>query len=255
MPTFDLGPLSIQVWGLFVALGMLVALLISIGRAKRLKGSNKDKVTSENLYDLFIIVFIFGIIGARVVYSLEHFDKFFGEGGGIMELINISKGGLSLYGGLILAIIAALIYIKLKKQHFWQAADIIAPGFALGIGIARIGDYLMGNHIGERTKFFLGTYYEGDLRHSPSLYSAIIGFLIFIVLILLWPFIKNKEGVTAYFFIILYAASRFLVDFTRSSDIIGVSDPRFYNLTLSQWISAGLFVIFVPLLVLKLKKK
>lgn len=255
MPTFDLGPLSIQVWGLFVAIGMLIALLISIGRAKRLKGSNKDKLTSENLYDLFIVVFIFGLIGSRLVYAFEHFNMFFGEDGGIAELVNITKGGLNLYGGLIFAVIAALIYLKIKKLHFWQAADIMAPGLALGIGIGRIGDYLMGNHIGARTKFFLGTYYEGDLRHSTSLYSTITCLFIFIVLILLWPFIKNKEGITAYLFIVLYAVSRFLLDFTRSADIIGISDPRFYNLTLSQWISAALFVIFVPILVLKLKRK
>jgi len=251
MPTFDLGPLSIQVWGLFVALGMLIALLVSIGRAKRLKGAKSHKITSENLYDIFIVVFIFGLLGSRLVFILEHLS----EGFAFTDFINITKGGLSLYGGLIFAVIAVLIYLKIKKLHFWQASDVIAPGLALGIGIGRIGDYLMGNHIGARTDFFLGTYFQGDLRHSPSLYSAITGFLLFIVLILLWPFIKRKEGSTAYLFIVLYAGARFLMDFTRSADIIGVSDPRFFNLTLSQWISALLFVIFVPLLVLKLKKK
>jgi phosphatidylglycerol:prolipoprotein diacylglycerol transferase len=254
MPTIDLGPLSIQIWGLFVAVGMLVGLLLSIGRTKKLKGAKAHKLTSENLYDLFIIVFIFGLIGARIVYALEHFNTFFAEGG-IAELINITKGGLSLYGGLIFAALAALIYVKIKKLHFWQAADIAAPGVALGIAIGRIGDYLMGNHIGAKTDFFLGTYYQGDLRHSSSLYHAISGFVIFIIIILFWPFIKRKEGVTAYLFITLYALTRFLLDFTRSADIIGISDPRFYNLTLSQWISALLFVIFLPLLVLKIKKK
>jgi len=253
MPTFDLGPLSIQVWGLMVALGMLTALLISIGRTKRLKGAKKDKIKSENLYDLFIIVFIFGLIGARLVYALEHYSLFFTDGP--FDLINITKGGLSLYGGVLFGAIATLAYIKLKKLSFWQTADIVAPGLALGIGIGRIGDYLMGNHVGGRTDFFLGTYFQGDLRHSPSLYSAIIGFLIFIVLILMWPFIKNKKGATASLFIVLYSVTRFLIDFTRSADIVGVSDPRFYSLTLSQWISAALFVIFVPLLVLKIKKK
>lgn len=252
MATFDVfGMFSVQIWGLLVALGMLVALLISLGRAKRMKGPDKEKITSENLYDIFIIVFISSIIGSRLVFALEHLSEFTG----IFDLVNFTKGGLSLYGGFLFGVFAAYIYLKMKKLSFWKTADIVAPGLALGIGIGRIGDYLIGNHIGARTDFFLGTYFNGDLRHSPALYSSILAFIVFVILILVWPFFKNKEGLTAYLSIVLYSGLRFLLDFTRSADIVGVSDPRFYHLTLSQWISLVLFVIFVPLFFLKLKKK
>lgn len=249
----DLGFFSIQIWGLMVAVGMLVALLISIGRSKRNKGkAKKGDITSENLFDLFIIVFIFGLIGARLVYGLEHSEIFLGDP---YKFVDITVGGLNLYGGIFLAAFVSLLYFKFKKLSFWQGFDIIAPGLALGIGIGRVGDYLVGNHIGARTKFFLGSNYEGDLRHSPSLYFAISNFVIFIILLLAWPFIKRKEGLTAYLFIVLFSVMRFLLEFTRAADIETLSDPRFASLTLSQWFSLVLFVIFLPLLILKFKSK
>lgn len=244
LTAIPVGPVKIQVWGLLVALGMLAALLFTLREAKR------KKMKTENFIDLFIISFIASIIGSRLLYVVLFWDTYKDN---LWKIVQINEGGLVFLGGVLLVIAAMLAYTNLKKLKFWKVADTIAPGFALGIGIGRLGCYLIGDHIGSRTNFFLGSYYNGDLRHEPALYLSINGFLLFIFLFLLRPFVKT-EGVMAYIFIVWYSASRFLLDFTRAADIEGLSDPRYYSLTISQWMSLVLFIIFLPLLIHKLAR-
>ena len=243
LTVISIGPVHIQVWGLLVALGMLAGLLFTLHEAK------KKKMNTDNFIDMFILVFIGSIIGSRLMYIALFWDNYKNN---LWSIISINEGGLVFVGGAFLASLAILIYTKFKKLSFWKVADTIVPGFALGLGIGRIGCYLIGDHIGARTNFFLGSYYEGDLRHETSLYLSINGFVLFFVLWLLAPFLRRKEGALAYIFMVWYAISRFLLDFTRAADIEGISDPRFWSLTSSQWFCVVLALIFVPLLVKKL---
>lgn len=246
LTTLNIGPVAIQLWGLLVAVGLLFALLLAVKEAKI------RKIDSENFFDLFIIVFVSGLIGARLFYCIEHYNEFLTDP---FKIINILEGGLNFYGGFLLAALASYLYVRYKKLSFWKTADVIAPGLALAIGIGRIGDYLAGTHIGSRTKFFLGSYYNGDLRHEPSLYLIINAFILFIALSLIKPFVRKKEGVLAYVFVVWYAISRLILDFTRSADLITLSEPRYFFLTLSQWISVALLAVFIPLLIVRLKTK
>lgn len=241
--TIPVGPVDIQVWGLLVALGMLIGLLYTLRAAK------KRKMNTENFIDIFIIVFVASIIGSRLLYVAEFWEQYANNP---MAIIKIQQGNLTFLGGFFLSLLFVYIYTKLKKLSFWKLSDIIAPGLAIAIAIGRMGCYLVGQHIGARTNFLLGSYYNGDLRHEPSLYLSISALVLFFVLVLLKPFLIKKEGVLAYIFIVWYSVSRFLLDFTRAADIETLSDPRYYGLTLSQWVTLVLFIIFTPLLVRKL---
>jgi len=243
LTVISFGPVNIQVWGLLVALGMLAGLLFSLHEAK------KKKMNTDNFIDMFILVFIGSIIGSRLLYVAQFWDNYKNN---LWSIVNVNEGGLVFLGGVILAILLILIYTRFKKLPFWKVGDTVVPGFALGLGVGRIGCYLIGDHIGARTDFFLGSYYQGDLRHEPSLYLSINGFILFFVLMLLAPFLRRKEGALSYVFFVWYAVSRFLLDFTRAADIEGISDPRYWNLTFSQWLCVVVFLIFAPLLVKKL---
>jgi prolipoprotein diacylglyceryl transferase len=242
--TIGVGPVNIQIWGLLVAIGMLFALLLALREAK------KKKMVSEHFIDMFIIIFVTAIIGARLLYVAEYWEMFSSDLSGIVKL---NHGGLVFIGGFFFASLALLAYTKLKKLSFWKVTDTIAPGLALALAIGRIGDYLIGSHIGSRTDFPLGSYYEGDLRHEPSLYLTINALILFLFLILVKPFIK-KEGLISYIFVVWCAVARFFIDFTRASDLDKLSDPRYSGLTLTQWVCVVAFVIFVPLLSLKIAK-
>ncbi len=242
--TIGVGPVNIQIWGLLVALGMLLGLLLTLREAK------KRKMNSEHFIDMFIIIFITAIIGARLAYIAQYWEMFSED---LSTVIKLNHGGLVFIGGFFLASLAIFAYTKLKKLSFWKVTDIMTPGIAIAMAIGRVGDYLIGSHIGGRTNFFLGSYYQGDLRHEPSLYLAINAFILFIFLILVKPFIK-KEGLMSYIFIVWYAVTRFVLDFARAADLDALSEPRYAALTLTQWVCIGLFIIFVPLLSLKIAK-
>jgi phosphatidylglycerol:prolipoprotein diacylglycerol transferase len=241
-----IGPLQIQIWGLLVAIGMLFGLLLTVREAKR------KKLKAEHFIDIFIIVFLAGIIGSRLLNLVEYWNEYSVDP---WRIVQIQHGGLTFFGGALLAFVAVYVYTKLKKLKFWKTIDTLTPGAALAMVIGSIGGYLVGDHIGARTTFPLGSYYNGDLRHVPSLYMAISLLLLFGFLYLMRHFVEKKEGVLGYIFIIWYSVSRFLLDFTRAADLDSISDPRFIGLTLSQIISIVLVVVFVPALVYKLSKK
>lgn len=254
----SIGEYQIQIWGLLVALGMLAALLFTLREAK------KRKMNGDNFVDLFIIIFITGMLGAKLLHVLEFWPNYAEKLSGPVQvseaetskfMMLIGEGGFVLFGGIFLAVLGVYLFTKIKKLSFWKVADAMTPGIAIGLTIGRIGAYLMGDHIGSKTSFFLGSYYNGDLRHEPSLYLAISAFLMFIALILIAPFIRKKEGALAYLMIIWYSVTRFLLDFTRAADIDMISDPRYFGLTLSQIVCIILFAIFTPLLVRKMKCK
>jgi phosphatidylglycerol:prolipoprotein diacylglycerol transferase len=95
----------------------------------------------ERMQDLGLVLFLCGIIGARVTYMIQYhvpFHKFF----------NIWEGGIVLYGSIVGGFVGYwLFYFLVLKRlgiRTWQLADALAPALALGIGIGRVGCLLNG---------------------------------------------------------------------------------------------------------------
>lgn len=229
-----IGPMHIQAWGLLVALGMLVGLFLSIKEAK------KKGLKADHFYDMFIIAVITSMIGSRLMYVVLYWNDFKDN---LADIFKIWEGGLVFIGGFFAAILGIYIYIKSKKLRFWEIADIMAPGMAIGYAIGRQGCFLIGDHVGEPIeRFGIGSYFNGEdfLRHEVSLYLSLGALLIFFILL----FLKNKikiAGGLAFVFLGLYSVMRFLVDFLRASDLEGFSDPRYFGLTISQWFCIAIF--------------
>ncbi|HCW32827.1 MAG: prolipoprotein diacylglyceryl transferase [Candidatus Peregrinibacteria bacterium GW2011_GWE2_39_6] len=234
--TIPLGPIPIQAWGLMVALGMLVGLWVA------LKEADRRKIKREIILDLFIWIVLSSMIGGRLMYVALFWSDFSGD---LVKIVKIWEGGMIFYGGIFAAILAVLIYLRKKKISFWKVADILSPGFAIGIFLGRIGCYLIGDHIGKIMghPWFWGAVIPGDdrLRHEPSLYLSLNGLLMFAVLWSLRKRLTKPSQLTMVLFI-WYGISRFILDFFRANDLPGnLSDPRFWGLTISQWVSLGLF--------------
>ncbi|MBU1993046.1 prolipoprotein diacylglyceryl transferase [Patescibacteria group bacterium] len=240
----DLGLVHIHIWGLMVALGLLAGLLVTLKLAK------KYKISEVHVYDIFLLLFASSMIGARFLYVLLEWDYFEDN---LVDIFKVWDGGMVFYGGFLAAVLVIWLYLKKKKIDFWKVTDMMAPGMALGLGIGRIGCYLIGDHLGAKTSFFLGSMFKGELRHEPALYLSVNGFILFVVLWILKDKLK-ETGALTYVFLILYGIVRFFLDFTRATDLPGLSDPRFFSLTISQWISILLVITFVPLFVKKLRK-
>jgi phosphatidylglycerol:prolipoprotein diacylglycerol transferase len=217
-----IGPLAIRTYGFLLALAFVSGIWFSARRAK------KSGLGIDWIPDLSLIILISAIIGSRFFYVIYHLDEFQGR---ILDMINpiqstgeIGIGGLSMFGGLVLAIVCGIVYVHIKKLNVWRIADMVAPSIMLGLGIARIGCFLNGCCFGLPSESCLAVvfpynspagYIYPDTSIFPiQLVASLGGFLIFGLLLLLERF-KSFDGFTFWLMLMLYSTARFAIDFFR----------------------------------------
>ena len=262
-PTLELGPLSISPHGIGIAVGFLLGAQLMARRARRFNGPPEPDIWNALFYAL-----IGAIVGARVGYVIGHISQVTDGGDDIVGIFKIWEGGISLIGGITGAVLFALPYVLKKKMGFWRTLDLAAPGLALGIVIGRIGDLVIGDHLGEPTAFALGWRCAGEGSKAPldgDLYlqalasgappslgcydlvlhqTALYDLLSTAVLlgVLLWIGRKVRPtGLLILVFTIWYATMRVITDFLRV-------DKTYFGLTGSQLMSIAVGVIGVYLI-------
>ena len=127
--------ITIHTYGVMLALGFLLAILVAIREARRV-GLDPNRVM-----DLAFYFFIAGMLGSRLFYVLGHWDDFRNHP---MEMIMFWRGGLVFYGGLIFAFIVGVWYIRKHRLSFPRLADLIAPSIAIGQTLGRLGCFSAG---------------------------------------------------------------------------------------------------------------
>jgi phosphatidylglycerol:prolipoprotein diacylglycerol transferase len=243
----ELGRFSVYSYGFMLALSFFIGILIAGARAER-RGISK-----EIIYDLSIVLILAAVIGSRTLYIITHHDRY----DSIIDIIALWQGGATYYGGLVLAVAGACIFLRIKKVPFFRIADICAPSIALGVFITRIGCFLSGCCFGRPTESPLGLVFPpscpaghtftGLHLHPTQLYASGAGLVIFITLTLLSRR-KTFDGYIFGFFCIMYGAARFSVDFYRyyesyASSFIG-------HMTISQVLSVFLMLFGFLMLVI-----
>ena len=147
-----IGPVALQVWGFFVALGMILSVVLIQREAK------KRLLNAEPLLDLALKMIFFGVVGARLFHVFFYEPTFFTAHPA--EIIAIWHGGLSSFGGLVGAMLAFVIAIKRKKiqtQFLTIYGNIIAYSALFGWMVGRIGCLMIHDHLGK----------ESEMRHKP----------------------------------------------------------------------------------------
>ncbi|MEW6535767.1 MAG: prolipoprotein diacylglyceryl transferase [Candidatus Auribacterota bacterium] len=132
---FQLGGITIYSYGLMVAIGFIIGIYFGVRRA-RLLGENP-----QNILDMCLTIMIASIAGARLCYVLTNIDYYRDH---IIEIFFLQKGGLVFYGGVLSAVIASLIFLKIKKLNIWLYFDILSPSLAIGHALGRVGCFLNG---------------------------------------------------------------------------------------------------------------
>ena len=241
---FSIGSFHLYTYGLFVALGLLAATWVS----KKLAAPHD--ISPETITNLFIIILISAIAGARILYVLIQWDTYKNN---LVEIFKIWNGGLVFFGGFLAASAATIIYLKMTRLDIWKVADILSPGIALGHAVGRIGCFFAGCcygkacHLPFAVKF---THPEslapiGVYLHPTQIYSVFSNLGLFFIL--LWIQIKKKEvaGMTFLSYLMLYSLFRSIIEFFRG-DFRG--DFFFEFISLSQGI--GFFVSLVAVILL-----
>jgi phosphatidylglycerol---prolipoprotein diacylglyceryl transferase len=242
----ELGPVTVYTYGVLLAAAYLLGLKLAMTRAKA-RGLDHTRIL-----DLGIYIIISALIGAKLLLLITDFHTYTSDPRALLDLLR--EGGV-FYGGLILAVTVALLYIRRVGLPLWTTTDVFAPGIALGHVVGRFGCFFAGCCWGKPTTvpwaitftdpfaaLNTGTPLNVPL-HPTQLYEAGAEALILLVLLATESRGHRFHGRTFWLYMLLYAVSRFVIEFFRD-------DPRghVFMFSTSQFIS----LILAPLSVVML---
>ncbi len=229
-----IGPFTIYAYGLMLVLAFFVSSYLASLQAK------KEGFDPDLIFNLFFLVFISGIIGARAFYVLNDLSSYLRNP---LEIIMLQHGGLAWFGGVIFGSLVAILFIKKNKLGLFRILDLLVPFIALGQAIGRIGCLLNGCCFGRVSA--LGIYFKvfDQVLIPTQLYSSLFLLLIFFIL----RFIQDRKhlpGTILCAYLFLYSVKRFFIEYFRDDS------PRlFYGLTIFQLLSLAMFVVSLLLLI------
>ncbi len=184
---FSIGPLDIYAWGIFAALGFIIASFI-IWRYGR-----DERLVEEKVLDSIMMVVGYAFVGARFLYMVMHFGEFSPN---VLRFFLLWKfPGLSLVGGIALGLFGLLVASRKKKLVFWQLADYFMIGSTALISFGALGGLFDGSEIGIVTHLPIGIFFAGypDRRHPIGLYEAVWGISLYVFLVILKQRMDRKR--------------------------------------------------------------
>ena len=214
---FGIEGLNIAWYAIIVTSGIVAGILLGGFLAK------KKGYTFEMLIDLMLLALPLAIIFARLYYVVFEWERYAGD---FMKIIAIWEGGLAIYGGVIGALLAALIFSKWKKVPFGDILDIGAPGLILGQAIGRWGNFVnqeaFGNVITNPSMqwFPYGVYIErlGEWHQATFFYESAWNLIVLAVLLWYWKRAKHKGNVFV-MYLVMYGIGRFFIEGLRTDSL------------------------------------
>ena len=244
----DTGSFFLPAYGVLVALAFLAAIWIT-GRLARTVGLSADKVTNLAIYCALA-----GMVGAKLLMFAFDWRMYAANPSELFALSTLQAAGVY-QGGLILAIVIAVWYMRSAGLPALLTMDVFAPGIAIGHAIGRLGCFAAGCCWGQECDLPWGvTFTNPDANaltgvplnislHPTQLYESGTEALIFAFL--WWYFHRpHRTGSVIGWYLILYSVARIAVEFLRHHDQGLIS-----GLSLTQWISMATFAAGVVLLI------
>lgn len=243
---------TIAYYGVIIALGMLSGLCLVRWQAKR---TNQDPA----LYmDYAIWGILFALVGARAYYVIFSWDSYKDN---LLQIFNTRAGGMAIYGGVIGAVLTAILFCRRRKYRFLLFADTAVVGLVLGQLIGRYGNFINREAFGEYTDSFFAmrlkvsqvssaniteTMYEHMTNmdgvayiqvHPTFLYESLWN-LALLILMLLYTKHKKREGEIFLLYLAGYGIGRLWIEGLRTDQLqIGNT-----GIAVSQILSALLVV-------------
>src|SRR3982751_366905 len=244
---FELGAITVYTYGVLLAAAYLLGLKLAMNRAKT-RGLDANRVL-----DLGIYIIIAALIGAKLLLLVTDFRTFSSNP---RELLTLARSGGVFYGGLILAVAVALVYIRKIGLPLWTTCDVFAPGIAVGHVVGRFGCLFAGCCYGKPTTLPWGITFSdpfaaanvgtplGVPLHPTQIYEAGAELLILGVLLVSERKGRPFAGRTFWLYMLLYAISRFIIEFFRADErgSVGIfSTSQFISLVLAP-LAVGMLV-------------
>ena len=230
---FTLFGLDVYWYGIFIGAGIILGTYLAMRYMKKI-GGNPD-----NVLDFMLYAIVFCIIGARLYYVVFSWDLYKDN---LLDIFNLRKGGLAIYGGIIAAVIFGIFYVRKKRLNFWDMADVMIPSVPLGQAIGRWGNFFNREAFGGFTDGLFAMRYQlpqvsssnltEDILnntvvvngveyiqvHPTFLYESLWNIGVFILLLVLRKSGKFKRGMFAWY-LILYGIGRVWIEGLRTDSL------------------------------------
>ena len=243
--SLELGPLRLNAYGLMIALGAIAATWLMGRRLEARKWGTRDDASSIATWAVPA-----GVVGARIYHVITDWERFDGR---LIDVFKIWKGGLGIYGGLVLGTAVGLWVAKNKGLSVGRTLTAVAPALPLAQAIGRWGNWFNQELFGRPTTLPWGLeidarkipdgYEVGTLFHPTFLYES-LGLLVLMVILLQ---IDRRAGLREGRLFLVYAAGysvlRFFVEGLRIDPARSASGLR-----LNQWVSLVVFSAAVVML-------
>ena len=251
---FSIFGMFVNWYGVIIAFGMLLGLLVAIKSFKK-RGYKVDTVI-----DLALVAIPSAIVGARLYYVIFYTHDYT-----FWEIFKIWEGGMAIYGGIIGGFIGVLIYCLVKKINLLEVCDCIAPTLILGQAIGRWGNFTNQEAYGRlitdpNWQFFpfavnipsshftveatesvinaFGSVVDNAWFMATFFYESMWNFIVFSVLLLVF-YKVGVRGLTLCTYFILYGLGRFVIEGLRLDSLYWGS------FRVSQVLSLVLVIAFV----------
>lgn len=230
---FRIGPISVRWYGIFMAISILLGMIYFFREGK------KRGVDEDDLYNAVLLVVIFGVIGARLMFVLTNYPAWFINDP--LQVLKIYEGGLAWHGGLLGGFLAGWWYTRRKNLNLFMLADMVVPGLSIGYILVRIGNIFNGEVLGRMTAFSFG-------RWPAQLVGSAIG----LILLIRYFYVQKKNppnGYQFWSFLFYHQLLRgvfeesvrenplFIIKYVSETWGIGL-------LTLTQWATVPLLILF-----------
>ena len=245
---FDLGPLSIHMYGLIIAFGLMLAVIYGMRRAPQFG------VTEDHVLDGVLWITPFAILCARAYYCIFSWELYADDP---ISVLYIWNGGIAIYGGVLGAVAGIILYCRIRKISLGAALDLVLLGFLIGQAIGRWGNFFNREAFGAETDSFLRMGLFSPLtgtttyHHPTFLYESVWNALGFVIL----HFLSKKrqyDGQIALGYAAWYGLGRTFIEGLRTDSLyipgtpIRISQPLAAVSCLAALAVLAYFVIKPP---------
>lgn len=207
---FTVFGVDIAWYGLLIAIGMMLGVLLAVKRAKDIG------VSEEVVYDIALWSIPAGVLGARLYYVIFNLDYYSSDWSRVMQF---RQGGLAIHGGILAGFIVGYLICKKNNVNFLSMADVAAPSMILGQAIGRWGNYFNQEAYGRPTELPWAIMIDGVNVHPTFLYESIWNLIVMSGLIL-YTKKKKVEGEVFFLYLIFYSIGRFFIEGLRIDSLM-----------------------------------
>lgn len=228
-----LGGLSVHVYGILLALGVVVAIRVTMVRVER-RGGPPGAVL-----DGAVGVVVGGVVGARLYHVLTDYQRFEGRW---LDAVKIWQGGLSIWGAVIGGGVGLALVCRRRHASALGVADCVVPGLFLAQAIGRWGNWFNQELFGRPTSLPWGLeiapvhrpdgYEQYATFHPTFLYESIYCLVGAVLLFTVDARLRLRRGQLTALYVIVYTFGRFFFENLRIDDA-----HRILGLRVNAWVS------------------